>query len=40
VLASDEFVKLLGTMPMDTLAAFPGLVFDHDELDQLVASLP
>jgi beta-glucosidase len=31
-----ELVAVVGTMPMSTLAAFPGMSLDHDALDELV----
>jgi beta-glucosidase len=30
-----ELVSVIGTMPMSTLAAFPGMSIDHDTLDKL-----
>ncbi|HET7477464.1 MAG TPA: glycoside hydrolase family 3 C-terminal domain-containing protein [Dermatophilaceae bacterium] len=35
--ADEEFVKVVGTMPMSTLAAFEKASLDHDTLDRLVA---
>lgn len=35
-LRDEELVRLLGTMPMSTLVAFPGFGFDHDTLDALI----
>ena len=31
----DELVAVIGTMPMSTLAAFPGVSINHDTLDKL-----
>ncbi|HEX8520165.1 MAG TPA: fibronectin type III-like domain-contianing protein, partial [Pseudonocardia sp.] len=31
-----ELVSVIGTMPMSTLATFPGMSLDHDALDELV----
>jgi beta-glucosidase len=39
VLQDDELVKVIGTMPMSTLAAFPGLGIDHATLEHLVRQL-
>ncbi len=36
LLADPELVKVIGTMPMRTLASFNGLAFDHATLDHLV----
>ncbi|MET1007326.1 MAG: fibronectin type III-like domain-contianing protein, partial [Propionibacteriaceae bacterium] len=39
ILADPELVKVIGTMPMSTLAAFNGMAFDTPELEKLVAQL-
>ncbi len=39
ILADEELVKVIGTMPMSTLAAFNGMAFDADALARLVAQL-
>ena len=39
VMSSDEFIEVVGTMPMDTLAGFPGLGFTHAQLDDLCQQL-
>jgi len=31
--------EVVGTMPMDTLAGFPGIGFTHAQLDDLIARL-
>jgi beta-glucosidase len=38
LIADEEFVKLVGTMPMDTLAGFPNLAFTHPQLDEMLRS--
>jgi beta-glucosidase len=35
-LADENLVKVIGSFPMATLAAFPNLGFDHDALRKLV----
>jgi beta-glucosidase len=39
LLQDPELIKVIGTMPMHTLAAFEGMAPSHDELEQLVAEL-
>jgi beta-glucosidase len=39
LLQDPELIKVIGTMPMHTLAAFGGMALSHDELNQLVAEL-
>jgi beta-glucosidase len=39
LLQDPELIKVIGTMPMHTLAAFQGMAFSHDELEELVAEL-
>jgi len=39
LLRDPELVKVVGTMPMRTLASFDGMVVDHDVLDELVAKI-
>jgi beta-glucosidase len=39
LLQDPELIKVIGTMPMHTLAAFQGMALSHDELDELVAEL-
>jgi beta-glucosidase len=39
ILSDPELVKVIGTMPMDTLAAFGGIGFDHAALQALVSQL-
>jgi beta-glucosidase len=39
VLGQHEMIKVIGTMPMSTLAGFGIAGFDHDALDELVARL-
>ena len=39
LLQDPELIKVIGTMPMHTLAAFQGMALSHDELEQLVAEL-
>jgi beta-glucosidase len=39
VLSDPELVRVIGTMPMDTLAAFGGMGFDHAALQALVSQL-
>ena len=39
LLQDPELVKVIGTMPMHTLAAFQGMALSHDELQELVAEL-
>jgi beta-glucosidase len=38
-LNSDELVRVIGTMPMDTLAGFPGIGFDHAMLRSMIEQL-
>jgi beta-glucosidase len=39
LLAQDDFVSIIGTMPLDTLASFPGVGLDHQQLDALIATI-
>jgi beta-glucosidase len=39
LLQDPELIKVIGTMPMHTLAAFEGMALSHDELEQLIAEL-
>jgi beta-glucosidase len=39
LLQDPELIKVIGTMPMHTLAAFQGMALSYDELNQLVAEL-
>ena len=39
ILSDPELVRVIGTMPMDTLAAFAGMGFDHAALQRLVSQL-
>ena len=39
ILRDPELVKVIGTMPMATLAAFPGLGLEHATLQRLVSEL-
>jgi beta-glucosidase len=39
LLQDPELIKVIGTMPMHTLAAFEGMALSHDELEELVAEL-
>ena len=39
LLQDPELIKVIGTMPMHTLAAFQGMAFSHDELEELVDEL-
>jgi beta-glucosidase len=39
LLQDPELIKVIGTMPMHTLAAFQGMALSHDELEELVAEL-
>ena len=39
ILSDPELVRVIGTMPMDTLAAFAGMGFDHAALQALVSQL-
>ena len=39
VLHDPALLAVIGTMPMDTLAGFPGMGLDHDQLDELLADL-
>ena len=39
LLQDPELIKVIGTMPMHTLAAFQGMALSHDELEDLVAGL-
>ena len=39
LLQDPELIKVIGTMPMHTLAAFEGMAPSHDELEKLVAEL-
>jgi beta-glucosidase len=39
LLQDPEMIKMIGTMPMHTLAAFQGMALSHEELQELVAEL-
>ena len=39
LLQDPELIKVIGTMPMHTLAAFEGMALSHEELNELVAEL-
>jgi beta-glucosidase len=39
LLADDELVRVIGTMPMSTLAAFQGMAFDKEALERLISQL-
>jgi hypothetical protein len=39
VLSDRELVRVIGTMPMETLAGFGGMGFDHAALQRLVDQL-
>ena len=39
LLRDPELVKVIGSMPMSTLAAFPGFGFNHNTLDSLIEQL-
>lgn len=39
ILNDPELIKVIGTMPMRTLASFEGMVVDHASLDQMVVEL-
>jgi beta-glucosidase len=39
LLQDPELIKVIGTMPMHTLAAFQGMALSHDDLEELVADL-
>jgi hypothetical protein len=39
LLQDPELIKVIGTMPMRTLAAFQGMALSHDELNDLIAEL-
>ena len=39
LLQDPELIKVIGTMPMATLAAFEGMALSHDELNELIAEL-
>ncbi len=39
VLDQDDLVSVIGTMPLDTLASFPGLGLDHRQLDELISTI-
>jgi beta-glucosidase len=39
LLQDPELIKVIGTMPMHTLAAFQGMALSNDELEELVAEL-
>jgi beta-glucosidase len=39
LLQDPELIKVIGTMPMRTLAAFQGMALSHDELQELIAEL-
>jgi beta-glucosidase len=39
LLQDPELIKVIGTMPMHTLAAFEGMALSHEELEDLVAEL-
>ena len=39
LLQDPELIKVIGTMPMETLAAFQGMALSHDQLEELLAEL-
>ena len=39
LLQDPELIKVIGTMPMETLAAFQGMALSHAELNELIAEL-
>jgi beta-glucosidase len=39
LLSDPELVRIIGTMPMDTLTAFGGMGFDHTTMQRLVDQL-
>jgi beta-glucosidase len=39
LLQDPELIKVIGTMPMHTLAAFQGMALGHDELKEMIAEL-
>ncbi|GAA2094791.1 glycoside hydrolase family 3 C-terminal domain-containing protein [Microlunatus panaciterrae] len=39
LLADEELIKVVGTMPMATLAAFPGMGFSDAQLEQMIQQL-
>jgi beta-glucosidase len=39
LLQDPELIKVIGTMPMETLAAFEGMALSHEELNDLIAEL-
>jgi beta-glucosidase len=39
LLQDPELIKVIGTMPMETLAAFQGMALSHEALNELVAEL-
>ncbi|HVD53889.1 MAG TPA: glycoside hydrolase family 3 C-terminal domain-containing protein, partial [Propionibacteriaceae bacterium] len=39
LLQDPELIKVIGTMPMHTFAAFQGMALSHDELNELIAEL-
>jgi beta-glucosidase len=39
LLQDPELIKVIGTMPMHTLAAFQGMALNHDELQELITEL-
>ncbi len=39
MLASEELIAVIGTMPMRTLAGFPGFWFGHESLERMLAEL-
>jgi beta-glucosidase len=39
LLQDPELIKVIGTMPMHTLAAFQGMALSHEELNELMAEL-
>jgi beta-glucosidase len=39
LLQDPELIKVIGTMPMHTLAAFEGMALSHDELQELISEL-
>jgi beta-glucosidase len=38
-LDDEQFVQVVGTMPMDTLAGFPGTAFDREMLQSMIDQL-
>ena len=38
LLGQDDLISVIGSMPLDTLASFPGIGLDHEQLAELTST--